>query len=190
MPRDYKHSRRRSHDHGLSGWAGLTVGLVIGLTVALAVYLYDRRPAARATAASAPIAAEDGRHDERPAPASQAAEQEAQFEFYDMLPKFEVVIPENERAVRSAARGPDAAIERPGTYVLQAGSFRNFADADRMRATLAMQGIESGIQRVTVDDDTWHRVRIGPIKDAQRLAETRRKLRESRIDTMLIRVGD
>ena len=188
MSRDYKHSRRRSHHQGLSGWAGLLVGLVIGLTVALAVYLYDRRPEARTTAASAPIAAEEGRRRERPAPASQSTDAGESFEFYEMLPNFEVVIPEDEQPVRRNSVA--AATERPGTYVLQAGSFRNHADADRMRATLALQGIESGIQKVTVDNDTWHRVRVGPIRDPQRLAETQRKLREARVDALVIRVGD
>jgi cell division protein FtsN len=189
MPRDYKHTRRRNHHHGLSGWAGLSVGLVIGLTVALAVYLYDRRPDGRAGAANAPMTAEDAPRDEARAPASQRTEPESQFEFYDMLEKFEVVIPESERPVRGNVPVPVTG-SRPGTYVLQAGSFRNLADADRMRATLALQGIESGIQKVTVDNDTWHRVRIGPIRDPNRIAETQRQLRESRINALLIRVGD
>ena len=189
MPRDYKHTRRRNHHQGLSGWAGLLVGLVIGLTVALAVYLYDRRPDSQVGEASAPMTAEDAPHTESRAPASQRTDTESQFEFYDMLEKFEVVIPESERPARGHEPA-SATAGRPGTYVLQAGSFRNFVDADRMRATLALQGIESGIQRVTVDNDTWHRVRIGPMRDPDRIAATQRKLRESRINALLIRVGD
>ena len=112
----------------------------------------------------------------------------SRFDFYDELPKFEVVIPEQERDVR-----PDAApapVSEPGTYVLQAGSFRNVADADRVQATLAMQGIESRIQQVTIDEDTWHRVRIGPFDDLDRLEQTRKKLRDKHIEVLVIRVVD
>jgi cell division protein FtsN len=182
MPRDYKNARRRASG-GLPGWAGVLVGLAIGLSVALGVYLYDRRPQARRSAPEVPLADEETPA-EKPAPASQQAETE--FEFYEMLPKFEVVVPESggEQAL------PNAEIRKPGAYILQAGSFRNFADADRMRALIALQGVESTIQKVTIDKDTWHRVRIGPIKNLETLEETRSKLRAAQIDALVIRVGE
>jgi len=191
MARDYKHAqRRRSASQGASAWAGLLVGLIIGLTVALAIYLYDRRPEAGDTRPGAPITSDERSATDRQArtPASQTAESGTQFDFYEMLPKFEVVIPEEDGEVRPGVS--PATVERPGAYVLQAGSFRNFADADRMRATLALQGIESRIQKVTVDTATWHRVRIGPIADLKQLENTRRRLREAQIDALVIRVGD
>jgi cell division protein FtsN len=73
---------------------------------------------------------------------------------------------------------------------LQAGSYRNYADADRVRAILALQGVESKISKVTIDADTWHRVRVGPMRDLKNLDETRRKVREAQIDAIVIRVGD
>jgi cell division protein FtsN len=186
MPRDYKHAKRRSSD-SLSGVAGFVLGLAVGLTVAMAVYLYDRRPAARlAQSTSAPLTKEEATRPPEPAPASQA---EQQFDFYEMLPKFEVIIPEDGgRVAPEAAAGRP--IQKPGAYYLQAGSFRNHADADRVRALIALQGIESKIQKVTIDKDTWHRVRIGPITNLQKLEDTRSKLRQAQIDPLVIRVGD
>jgi cell division protein FtsN len=105
-----------------------------------------------------------------------------------MLPNFEVVIPESESDV-SADHEPRAIVD-PGVYVLQAGSFSEFVDADRRRATLAMQGIESRIQRVTIDDKTYHRVRIGPIDDLDELNILRSRLRAANIDVLRIRLGD
>lgn len=188
MARDYKNVKRRSGGgSGLSGVAGFVLGLAFGLAVAMAVYLYDRRPAARV--AQQPPAAPMTNDDEataKPAPASQAPE--AQFDFYEMLPKFEVVVPEKDgTAPRTSAGG---AVQKPGAYVLQAGSFRNLADADRVRALIALQGVESRIQKVTVDTDTWHRVRIGPITNLQKLEETRSKLRQAQIEALVIRVGE
>lgn len=169
----------------MSGIAGFIVGLAIGLTVAMAVYLYDRRPAARlAHQQVAPLAKDEP--ETKPAAAAQQPEQE--FEFYEMLPKFEVVIPEEgDNVVPEAATAP---VQKPGQYYLQAGSFRNFADADRRRALIALQGVESKIQKVTIDKDTWHRVRVGPITNLKRLEDTRNKLSQAQIDALVIRVGE
>ena len=96
-----------------------------------------------------------------------------------MLPKFEVVVPEKERGARVA---PAALIDRPGVYFLQAGSYRDVAVADRIRAQLEKLGIEATVQRVAVDTDVWHRVRIGPIRDLTQLNRLRAQLRQSEVD--------
>jgi len=75
-------------------------------------------------------------------------------------------------------------------YVLQAGSYRNEADADRVRAQLALQGVNAKVQRVAVDTDVWHRVRIGPISSLEELNRVRRQLRAAEVDALVIRVGD
>ena len=82
------------------------------------------------------------------------------------------------------------AIVEPGLYVLQAGSFTLHTDADRRRAELALHGIESQIQRVTIDDKTYHRVRIGPTDDLNELNMLRSRLRAAQIDVLRIRLGD
>jgi cell division protein FtsN len=138
---------------------------------------------------SAPVTRDDAPEPAKPAPAPASQTAETQFDFYDMLPKFEVVVPEQDGRV-PAAGAPPGPVQKPGAYVLQAGSFRNHADADRMRALIAMQGLESKIQQVTIDKDTWHRVRVGPITNLSRLEETRGKLRQARIDALVIRVGE
>lgn len=189
MARDYKNSKSRGGgSSGLSGIAGFVAGLALGLAVAVGVYLFDRRPAARLAQEAPPITRDESPATAKPAPASQQ-DAETQFDFYEMLPKFEVVIPEQDGAVpaRPGGAGP---VEKPGAYILQAGSFRNHADADRVRALIAMQGVESKIQKVTIDRDTWHRVRVGPITNLKQLEETRSKLRNARIDALVIRVGE
>jgi cell division protein FtsN len=191
VARDYKNSKRRTGgSSNLSGIAGFVVGLALGLAVAVGVYLFDRRPAARLAQESPPMTRDEApaaAKTAKPAPASQDAE--TQFEFYEMLPKFEVVIPEQDGAAAPAAPGAGP-VEKPGAYILQAGSFRNAADADRVRAQIALQGVESKIQKVTIDRDTWHRVRVGPITNLQQLEDTRSKLRNARIDALVIRVGE
>jgi len=188
MTKDYKHTPRRPAGGAFSGWMGLAVGLGLGLTAAVGVHVYDRRVALHGAAPIAPMIDDAHGAEEKRAPASQVSENEPQFEFYDMLPKYEVVVPEKDGEVAAAA-APTGKIDKPGAYILQAGSYRNQADADRVRSMLAQQGVQSSVQKVTVDSDTWHRVRIGPITSLSVLEDTRRKLREAQVDALVIRVG-
>ena len=123
-----------------------------------------------------------------PEPVEEAAEEEPRFSFYRMLPNFEVIVPEEEPDVSRDTTV--AAVEEPGTYVLQAGSFTDVDDADRRRAELALLGVESRVQRIMIDDRTYHRVRIGPMRDLNELNQVRSRLRAADIDVLRIRLGD
>ena len=188
MARDFK-PKRNNKRGGFSGWTGVLCGLLVGLAVAGIVYVRDHRP-------DAPLA-KVGKADKKrlrngdaPAePADSGTEETGKpYDFYDMLPKFEVVVPEKDKDVRPDTKSvPET---RRGTYVLQAGSYKNFADADRVRAQLALQGVESKVQKVSVDNDTWHRIRIGPISKLEDLNRLRQILRKADVDVLVIRVGD
>lgn len=105
-----------------------------------------------------------------------------------MLPDAEVVIPQD--GVKAQPDTSPALVTIPGVYVLQAGSFATFAEADRMKARLALLGIRSQIQNISVDGRNYHRVRIEPIEDLDLLNRTRQRLRNAKIDALLIRVGE
>lgn len=186
--RDYKPKRKPRS--GFPGWMGVICGLALGLAVAGFVYFKDRRPDAPVPTAKA--AKRKLRNTESPDPdiseSGAAQEPGKTYDFYDQLPKFEVVVPEKEKDVKHDIR--DVPETRRGTYVLQAGSYKNFADADRIRAQLALQGVESKVQKVSVDNDTWHRIRIGPISKLDELNRLRTLLRKADIDALVIRVGD
>ncbi len=173
------------------GWAWMLFGLAIGLSVAFAIYVRDGKPAAPPPVARQPASLESAIDDNgEEIPVAGMAEEEpaeSRFTFYDMLPNFEVVIPEQEPDVEVDVE--PRAIVKPGLYILQAGSFTRFEDADRRRAELALHGIESNIQRVTIDDKTYHRVRIGPTDDLEELNLLRSRLRAAKIDVIRIRLG-
>lgn len=187
MARDYKHAGTKQHRKGdaFSGWAGLGLGLTAGLALALGVHLYHRDRTPPDEPVDATGAADTGAAD---AP-GEAPRRRPVFDFYRMLPNYELVIPEEDIAV--APLQVQAPVEAAGVYVLQAGSFRNAEDADRLRARLALLGIESRVQTVTIDDaETWHRVRIGPLDDLDALNELRGTLAEHEVEALVIRVGD
>ena len=181
--RDYKTKRRKPT--GFSGWMGVVCGLAFGLGVAGIVYIKDHRPdAPLARTAKADKKKFHGNEPLDAEPGDSSAEEPAKsYDFYDQLPKFEVVVPEKDKDVRPDTRSvPET---RRGTYVLQAGSYKNFADADRVRAQLALQGVESKVQKVSVDNDTWHRIRIGPISKLDELNRLRQILRKADVDVLV-----
>jgi cell division protein FtsN len=186
----------RSARQDYPGWIYGVFGLAIGLSVAAAVWFSDRRATPMPVPEIAEPASMEGAIDENgevaaAAPPDEGADQEepqkSRFDFYEMLPAFEVVVTEEEAEV--ARDVEPKAVVQPGIYVLQAGSFTAYADADRRRAELALQGIESSIQKVTIDDKTYHRVRIGPTDDLDELNLLRSRLRAAKIDALRIRLG-
>jgi cell division protein FtsN len=159
-------------------------GLAIGLIVALGVYL--RVPPAgepRTRTAAAPATPPRATSPRQPGTVSR---EENRFEFYEILPQLEVVVPEsNGPATRPAGQRPTAA---PGSYLLQAGSFSAAADADRLQANLALLGFESHVQRVLIDNVVFNRVRIGPLADLDSAKRAQRRLRDAGIDSLLMQV--
>ncbi len=111
------------------------------------------------------------------------------FDFYTILPSQEVVVPDRAPPAKKKEK-PDDKKTKPvpeGVYYLQAGSFRKIDEANSMRARVILLGTEASIQSVTMDRDTWHRVRVGPYTDLARLREVRQRLRDNKIETLLIR---
>jgi hypothetical protein len=84
---------------------------------------------------------------------------------------------------RSVETGPSEYTQ----YVLQAGSFRAIADADRRRGELALLGLESSIEQMDTDTGSWHRVYIGPFDSRSAMAKARALTAQSDIDTLLLK---
>ena len=82
-----------------------------------------------------------------------------------------------------------SAVSTGGTYILQVGSFRNEAEAERRRARLALLGLEARVQTIAIDGEaTWHRVQVGPYDEIGALNDARVRLRENDIETMALKV--
>ena len=181
LSRDFKHVKRHAPGGvmAVNGWVGFGIGLSAGLAVALAVHLHHYRDQAAADvpqpATEAPPASSTAPTVESPAATDAAAD----LDFYDMLPKQEVEVP----GTGAQGANPAARSALPqGDVTLQAGSFKQPDEADKLQARLAQYGIDSKIQRFSLDDETWYRVRIGPIATVEQLDAIRAKLAEAEID--------
>lgn len=190
--RKRRRSTRARKKQEYPGWLWMLFGLSLGLSVAFAIYVKDQElPESTPQDSAQPASMQDALDNNSEVAVNDdvaAAPTENRFTFYDMLPNFEVIIPEQEPNVAADVE-PKAVVE-PGLYVLQAGSFSAYVDADRRRAELGLHGIESKIQRVTIDDKTYHRVRIGPTDNLDELNILRSRLRAANIDVLRIRLGD
>jgi len=181
-----KAEAKKSAGSGI-GWGSLAVGMLIGLVIALAAYLYVQWNSPASKVATPPKAVLDTAPPvsaSKPA-VDEVAPEKSRFDFYTLLPEMEIFIPEQDKEAQ--LRVPK--IKRPGTYLLQVGSFRNFSDADAFKAQLALKGFESKIQTITIDNNsTWHRVRIGPITEMPTLNQIRSGLRKNDIEFMLLKI--
>ena len=88
----------------------------------------------------------------------------------------------------TAAAKPDNADDK-WTYFLQAGAFRDQADAENSKAKLALAGFEASISDKGSDANGLYRVRIGPFNQLEAMNRVRGKLSDNGIDVAVVRVA-
>ncbi len=83
------------------------------------------------------------------------------FDFYTVLPEYETVV--DEKQFFKEKNQPAKQQEKKSTYILQAASYSSFRDADKLKAKLALNGLSSRIETISVDGKgKYYRVRLGP----------------------------
>ena len=104
-------------------------------------------------------------------------------------PAARVAAPAPAAAPAGASAAPAAAVGGDDKYVyyLQAGAFREMADAEATRAKLALLGFEAAISDRANDSGTLHRVRLGPFSHVEAVNKARAKLLDSGIDVAIVR---
>lgn len=187
MPRDYKHrAQRKPKKKPLPGWLWLLTGLLLGGFIVGLVWLRgqseqvggewvgatpDRPPTGR------PAALPEVKVPSPPKP---------RFDFYNMLPEMEVVVPDEELVERPAREDTEAA---PAQYLVQVGSFKQPADADRLKAQLALLGFEAKVVPARINSqDTRYRVRSGPHQGKQAVNAMRKRLADNGFHAIVIRL--
>jgi len=111
-----------------------------------------------------------------------------QFDFYTILPEKEVVVPEYE--IKTRTREERVGKAKETHYIMQAGSFKTFKEADRLRAKLAAMGIESKVQKAKVGNVNWYRVKMGPYAQTESVNAIRARIRQHGIDAIITETGE
>lgn len=101
-------------------------------------------------------------------------------------PNAPAAVTENIQAAPAAAVPPPSA---NSGYLLQVGAFPSAADADALKAKLALQGFVANVQTVSVGGQTFHRVRLGPFRSASDLEATKQRLASAGIKAIALKEG-
>ena len=134
-----------------------------------------------------------------------------EYLFYELLPEIEHIVPdipppaeqsgqatgEKPTVAEPASSGPEpdapaqtALVATGPRYELQAGAFARMSDADRLRANLAMAGLESRIQKVSIEGrGDFFRVRLGPFDTSEQLGVVDGKLASMGIKSLRLRIS-
>ena len=181
--------KNKSASAPLPGWVWMITGLFIGLFVAFLVHLKDNYPGmtlpkpAGTTTQSTREVRKTKRDTIPPAPRTQ-------YDFYTILPEMEIAVPETDTTDNNSK---DTAFKHNSQFILQAGSFKKLSQADEMKASLALLGVQAKIQSVTIDNasngaSTWHRVRLGPYSSFGEMNKIRSRLRNNKIDALVLKL--
>ncbi|PPC87844.1 MAG: sporulation protein [Methylotenera sp.] len=197
MSKDYKPAPKKSSNKGSPFLTGLLVGLLLGVGLSLGVTLYikgsdspfnDKKAIPNNSEMLSEKLAKQKITTESALPSDENPDEtvqdktDNQFDFYTILPETESTVTEQE--VKDSAL-----TVKKDNYFLQVGAFQEEADADNMKAKLALQGFEAVVQTATIPEKgIWHRVRVGPLSDINQINKIRSDLTTGGFNTDLIKV--
>ena len=185
-------------------WLWVLVGLLLGIGLMLFVLVKGWVPQLGKNNLPQPNPEATAPRESEPPVAE--AKPKKNYDFYQVLPEAEVIIPDAElsakakaeqqaranpatpSATASSAAAPSVpATPGTGRYVLQAGSYPDPKAADEAKAKLALVGFVAQVQPVTINGKTWHRVRVGPYASASELEAAKRSLADSGIHAIALK---
>lgn len=177
---------------------GLFLGLVIGVLIAFGVVLYlNKAPLPfmnKYEGAPRDPAKPAGTSQPLPLPGKPGdkAGEKPRFEFHDILVGKQPAVPGTAPAAAPVpAPAAPAAEAKPAAkdiFFLQAGAFQKPADADNLKAKLALLGIEATVQEAEVaDKGKMHRVRVGPIAGTEEMNRVRNQLAEGGVQATVVK---
>lgn len=169
---------------------GIFIGLMMGALIAAGAAWYFTRAnpfqsapvAPRVPAVNQPPVALPGKPGDRP-----VVKQD--FEFYKILPQGDNVPAHQAQTQEAPVKA--AVEEKPAERMyLQLGAFENAAEADNLKARLALAGVEASSQRGQLPDGrTIHRVRVGPFASPEEMNPVRSRLATSGFNATVTRAG-
>ena len=188
MAKDYRPRTVARHKTSGGTLLGIFIGLILGLGIALGVAWYmNRTPIPFMNKAKPPEKAvvEPGKALAKPDEKTTQQADKPRFEFYKILPDTEEPVTEQQikRATKSGAPAE--------TYLLQVGAFQNPADADNLKARLALLGVEAGVEPTNLaEKGTWYRVRVGPYGKIDEINRVRQTMAQNGIEASLVKIKD
>ncbi len=185
----------KAQSRGLAtGVVWLMMGLALGVGIAgfmlwksSASHLLEKNNMALSKVTPAPKATPKTKP--TPTPKVSAKPEKPKFDFYTLLPKMKVDTSNHPKRAetKSALQGAPSLTPHEGNYVVQIASFRKFKDAERLRASLALQGFEASVTQSKHGDNIWNRVFLGPYENKKSASSARLALKQMGMDSLVVR---
>lgn len=185
---------------------GILVGMIIGVAMSAGLAWYIMKSPSPFVNSEQPVAARpqpkvvapvEVAKPAEPAPvaASGVAEDKPRFEFYKVLTDKPDAAggEQNKPADKTQANAGKQAAQQTAPaakeiYYLQAGSFPNADDAEKLKAKLTLMDMDVSVQTVAIPDKgVWHRVRVGPYKGTEEMNKARSTLKQNGVDATPMR---
>ncbi|MFT6388657.1 MAG: cell division protein FtsN [Cellvibrionaceae bacterium] len=149
-------------------WAWLVIGLLLAAFITLLIYLANKP--------------EKNSNDQvKPSVKKDSKPPQPRFDFYEILKERQVKVPDRLSEIQ-------AATPQNIRFYLQAGSFRNRDDAERLRAELVLVNLPTTIESKASDKGAfWHRVIVGPFKSRSKVAKARSTLASKKLSPLLLK---
>lgn len=170
---------------------GVAIGIVVGVLISLlVVWLMNRtQPPFRDTGTpmEKPANGESGKVAPLPGKPGdkigEASGDKPRFEFYKILPGSQDAAPKPE------PKATDAKGAKPAELLwLQVGAFQKPADADNLKAKLALIGLDAGVQEVDLPEKgLMYRVRTGPFKSVEEMNQAKSLLSQNGIQASQVK---
>ena len=107
---------------------------------------------------------------------------EDDYTFYSRLKDFEVVVNQE------AAYNSDRSADENYIYLIQAGSFKTQAQAERLRVELTLLGLEPKINSAkNASGNLWYRVRLGPFTTRGGMTAARSTIISNNLEAMVMK---
>lgn len=170
---------------------GVGIGIVVGVLISLlVVWIMNRtQPPFRdqGTRTERPANGEAGKVEPLPGkPGEKVGEKpgdKPRFEFYKILPGSQEAAP---APAAKPADGKGAKSTEP--LWLQVGAFQKPADADNLKAKLALIGLDAGVQEVDLPDKgLMYRVRTGPFMSVEEMNQAKSLLSQNGIQATQVK---
>lgn len=191
-------------------WLWVLVGMLLGIGLMLVVLGKDWAPLLRKRDLPQPNPQATAPKESEAPVAEAKAPPKKNYDFYQVLPEAEVVIPDAELSAKAKAEkqaqqaranpaapattapatpaaSPSAPAAAGSRYVLQISSYPDPRTADEAKAKLALSGFSAQVQPVTINGKTWHRVRLGPYSSASELESAKKTLAENGFNAIALK---
>lgn len=165
----------------------LGLGLALGVLLAVGVYLATKGGSRFGDGLGTLIRKEAPPAADAPVPAPAAAPAKPRFDFYHLLTQSESVLPD--RGAKPRADGAKA--DANARYVLQIAAYSSQEEAERVKAELALKGLEPYVEKVPIEGKgTFYRVRLGPFTRLHDLDSASNRLGALGIQALRVKVGN